>query len=529
MSVSSLPSVQPLCNLKLQQTLCIPPFTIKASCGGDLIKWDKARIGFYVGIDISEGSFITQRALPLLLLLLKPSATQLLRLSDMHGLLNSLLLASSASGSLLKSRKTQLLHVWFLSSRSQSTRHLHALDKYIKPHVLPEKHNVTLPESWNHHTPWRKTKVMESQTQTHVALVWRGSQMCLRKKDGSLFHIRRSRITGMSVDIQSLRSLDRFFVFSGEQIQILACLSESKEDAEIITPFKVVEVMDKTVQRKLSDNGTSTPSGDGELSPDGQFAMMAKSGEPLWSKKTALVGDTKLDEKRKSGKKRPCVSLQVYIVDCPKEATIWNLLKWLIPWDNTIYQQPRSLPPPIRSTPSISSSSHKPLLSFGSGSQLFSFRHFRSYSMSALPVPNTTPVTGPVKTQSSKPSFDLKTGPVTQAYAFLVEDGGGNLKSFNLLISILVHDLELVFVKNSHEVVHEYMKKTEFVELMRRLGALGDGNQDQSTLSDDEWDAAYLYLSFFLRKRGGESDGGRRKNGKMNLSKDDVLYIATKV
>lgn len=65
------------------------------------------------------------------------------------------------------------------------------------------------------------------------------------------------------------------FLLTGEQIQILACLSESKEDAEIITPFKVVEVMDKTVQRKLSDNGTSTPSGDGELSPDGQFAMMA--------------------------------------------------------------------------------------------------------------------------------------------------------------------------------------------------------------------------------------------------------------
>ena len=93
-------------------------------------------------------------------------------------------------------------------------------------------------------------------------------------------------------------------------------------------------------------------------------------------------------------------------------------------------------------------------------------------------------------------------------------------------ILAVVHDLELVFVKNSHEVVHEYMKKTEFVELMRRLGALGDGNQDQSksqcfdsepnlrqkhnymfgtilypgTLSADEWDAAYLYLSFVLRK-----------------------------
>nr|GMC55229.1 mRNA cap guanine-N7 methyltransferase 1 [Ipomoea batatas] len=62
------------------------------------------------------------------------------------------------------------------------------------------------------------------------------------------------------------------------------------------------------------------------------------------------------------------------------------------------------------------------------------------------------------------------------------------------------YDLELVFAKNSHAFVDEYMKKPEFIELMRRLGALGDGNQDQSTLSPDEWDAAYLYLSYVLRK-----------------------------
>lgn len=47
-------------------------------------------------------------------------------------------------------------------------------------------------------------------------------------------------------------------------------------------------------------------------------------------------------------------------------------------------------------------------------------------------------------------------------------------------ICSLQYDLELVFVKNSHEFVHEYMKKPEYIELMRRLGALGDGNQDQS-------------------------------------------------
>lgn len=130
------------------------------------------------------------------------------------------------------------------------------------------------------------------------------------------------------------------------------------------------------------------------------------------------------------------VSLQVYIVDCPKEPIIeilqfekhqdrdrlsendndsdhetkdpyGNLLKWLIPLDNTISQPSRSLPPPLTPSPGISSTAHKPALSSTSGSQLFSFGHFRSYSMSSLP-PNTAPVTGPMKVQSSKPSFDIE-------------------------------------------------------------------------------------------------------------------------
>ncbi|KAK4439861.1 cap guanine-N7 methyltransferase 1 [Sesamum alatum] len=64
------------------------------------------------------------------------------------------------------------------------------------------------------------------------------------------------------------------------------------------------------------------------------------------------------------------------------------------------------------------------------------------------------------------------------------------------------YGLELIFVKNAHAFVDEYLKKPEFIELMRRLGALGDGKDDQSTLLPDEWDAAYLYLAFVLRKRG---------------------------
>ncbi|KAF9608053.1 hypothetical protein IFM89_005203 [Coptis chinensis] len=91
------------------------------------------------------------------------------------------------------------------------------------------------------------------------------------------------------------------------------------------------------------------------------------------------------------------------------------------------------------------------------------------------------------------------------------------------------YDLELVFVKNAHAFVEEYLKKAEFAELMRRLGALGDGNQDQSTLSPDEWEVAYLYLAFVLRKRG-QPDGNQKSrprgnNGQMQISKNDIKYL----
>ncbi|KAL0306432.1 UNVERIFIED_CONTAM: cap guanine-N7 methyltransferase 1 [Sesamum radiatum] len=94
------------------------------------------------------------------------------------------------------------------------------------------------------------------------------------------------------------------------------------------------------------------------------------------------------------------------------------------------------------------------------------------------------------------------------------------------------YDLELIFAKNAHVFVDEYLKKPEFVELMRRLGALGDGKDDQSTLSPDEWDAAYLYLAFVLRKRGQPDQTQvsiRRDKGKMHLSKEDIMYISGQV
>ncbi|WZZ41383.1 hypothetical protein YC2023_037642 [Brassica napus] len=240
----------------------------------------------------------------------------------------------------------------------------------IKLHVLPEKHLMTLPESWNHHTPWRKTMVMESQTQTLVALVW-GEEIPDNWSE--------------SVDIQSLRLW--------------------------IPPLCLL--------RNLSGNGTSTPSGDGELSPDGQFATQngdspgfrslisslgSQSLVSRFGQRNLCVGRYKARGKAEKRDLVAKVSLQVYIVDCPKEPII-EILQF------EKHQDMDQLSDHEHKDPYgnlLKCSAHKPLLSSGSGSQLFSFVHFRSYSMFALPAPNTAPVTGPVKTESSKPSFDLE-------------------------------------------------------------------------------------------------------------------------
>ncbi|CAA6668766.1 unnamed protein product [Spirodela intermedia] len=90
------------------------------------------------------------------------------------------------------------------------------------------------------------------------------------------------------------------------------------------------------------------------------------------------------------------------------------------------------------------------------------------------------------------------------------------------------YDLELIFVKNFHEFVDDFLKRPEFVELMRRLGALGDSIQDRSTLSPVEWEAAYLYLAFVLRKRGHSDPSARNSRasrGQTQISTSDIMYL----
>lgn len=69
-----------------------------------------------------------------------------------------------------------------------------------------------------------------------------------------------------------------------------------------------------------------------------------------------------------------------------------ELLKWLLPIDNSIPPPARPSPPPtLSSSSSIRNASVKAAVSSSPSSQLFSFGHFRSYSMSSLP-PTATPV-----------------------------------------------------------------------------------------------------------------------------------------
>ncbi|XP_039064321.1 uncharacterized protein LOC120209352 [Hibiscus syriacus] len=329
-------------------------------------------------------------------------------------------------------------------------------------------------------------------------------------------------------DILSLRSLERSFVFPGEQVHVLACLSACNQETEIITPFKVAAVMSKNGRRKgaRKQNGNMegvtnpVPQG-GDVSPHGAvmdqngdnlgkdkidpakdvsasesflrmedsrrqtetqlkrfknshfFVRIAESGEPLWSKKgssgtasessemdsqQSIANETKNNAEKIStqnavidigdfdagvsgGVARDAIKcfslsngdivvlLKVNVgVDFLRDPVIEilqfekyqdrnpssenrhnlvyanqdpcrELLKWLLPLDNTLPTPPILSPLPLGSVSGISSTSHR-------SSQLFSFSNLRSYSMSALPQ-SVTPPPGPVKAQSSKPSFDL--------------------------------------------------------------------------------------------------------------------------
>ncbi|XP_040372057.1 uncharacterized protein LOC112181461 isoform X1 [Rosa chinensis] len=102
-------------------------------------------------------------------------------------------------------------------------------------------------------------------------------------------------------DIQSLHSMDRSFVFPGEQVHILALLSACKQDTEIITPFKLAAAMNKnglkqspTKQNGNVEDENDTLSRKGESSPDSQGTD--QNGETLSKEKADPQKDVSASE-----------------------------------------------------------------------------------------------------------------------------------------------------------------------------------------------------------------------------------------
>ncbi|XP_024361759.1 mRNA cap guanine-N(7) methyltransferase 1 isoform X2 [Physcomitrium patens] len=87
------------------------------------------------------------------------------------------------------------------------------------------------------------------------------------------------------------------------------------------------------------------------------------------------------------------------------------------------------------------------------------------------------------------------------------------------------YGLELVFKSNFHSFVKQYCQQKDFADLMRKLGALGDSAAGDA-ITDDEWDAAYIYLVFVFRKSGNKPPRPRSSRGTYKIiSPDEVIYI----
>ncbi|VFQ66714.1 unnamed protein product [Cuscuta campestris] len=290
-----------------------------------------------------------------------------------------------------------------------------------------------------------------------------------------------------ALDMTSLCSLDRSFVFPGEQVQVVACLAAFKQDTEIITPFKVAELMNKngfgennddkegrcdaSHSHDVSDAEEINDSEDidktnrnkmqGNVEPEKEvsagasllrmeeykrqteslvqrfknshfFARIAGSGEVLWTKRKAVEDSSGIEErfmgnssdtKNNSKKKLPsnaaidrgnfdgvtsggvarnatkCCALPNGDIGGAGTLTDKFCLLWV-----TKIQCRQTKIHVFTSVASIRSTSTRVALSGSTGSQLFSFGNFRSYSMSSLP-PNILPPSS-TSTPNCGPGFE---------------------------------------------------------------------------------------------------------------------------
>ncbi|PKA52281.1 hypothetical protein AXF42_Ash010177 [Apostasia shenzhenica] len=322
-------------------------------------------------------------------------------------------------------------------------------------------------------------------------------------------------------DILQLRLLDRSFVFPGEQLHILVCLSAAKQEEEILTPFEVAAIMSRSessIQNGTHQNyvlGTQDEEDDGlngqvfltgeKIDPEQHltatksllqkeghkqqiktllerfmlsnfFARIAESDEPLWSKRF-LVEPSSINSDIVEGKfhsndetlRKECSSFFSAFIDqgsfvssasggvardtakcyslsngdivvrlrvnvavsniknpvlevlqfekygaissdsethrdlhCSNnDDPCGELLNWLLPLDRAL-PPPRTLSPSLGQAPALAT--QRSTSSYAS-SQILSFGHFRSYSMSSLSQATMPPLATPYNPRTA---FDLE-------------------------------------------------------------------------------------------------------------------------
>ncbi|OIV93739.1 hypothetical protein TanjilG_16590 [Lupinus angustifolius] len=264
-------------------------------------------------------------------------------------------------------------------------------------------------------------------------------------------------------DIQSLRPLDRSFLFPGEQVHILACLSACRQDTEIITPFKVAAVMNKigighspqkengnvenrnnsvseewqlsisnqepkenNLAKTKTDRPANVSDGESLLRMEVQkrqtasllqkfenshfFVRISESDEPLWSKRGS--SEKLSNSSETNGEKASIIGLK------ETEASLSSISAVIDRgnFDATV-------------SGGAARNSIKSCALPNGDILLFSFSHFRSYSMSSLPQTTNVP-TGPVKAASSKPSFEIDDWDQISSQKFLRKKAGNELLSF---------------------------------------------------------------------------------------------------
>ncbi|XP_057448329.1 uncharacterized protein LOC130739882 isoform X2 [Lotus japonicus] len=235
---------------------------------------------------------------------------------------------------------------------------------------------------------------VESRLQTEVHK--RKTALLLQKFENSHFFV---RISDSDEPLWSKRISSERFSNSSEENSQKAPIIKTKEAA--LTPTSAV--IDRGNFDGTISGGAARNSAKCFALPNGDIVVLLQVNVDVTSLKDPCIEILQFEKCQERMLSPDSQVDAVYTNQDPYA----ELLNWILPLDNGKPLTRPLSPSHLTSNSGISSTSQRSNFPASSGSQLFSFGNFRSYSMSSLPQTTTTP-NAPVKAVSSKPSFDLE-------------------------------------------------------------------------------------------------------------------------